>query len=135
MKKVVSILTSVIILVLCFQMSAVAAVPPTVVPMWDNTANVTGTMVFDGTDGTAGMRVTGKPGTNRIESSCVIYKHVGSDWEYVTSDSKTVTTMSCYLEISFDGELGYEYKAEFSFVVYKGGVCEPIDRTIVKVCQ
>lgn len=135
MKKFVSAMLLVIMLISVLNVSALAATPGTVEPMWDNTGYTSNNMVFDGTSGTASMIVAGKIGVNRIEGSCVIYRHDGSDWVYVTDDSTTVNAMSCSLEVTFTAEIGCEYKAEFTFVVYKNGVGEPIESTIIKVCE
>ena len=88
MKKFVSATLLVIMLISVLNISALAATPGAVEPMWDNTEYISETMVFDGTAGTVGIRATGKVGVNQIDGSCVIYKHVGSDWVYVTEDSK-----------------------------------------------
>lgn len=135
MKKFVSATLLVVMLVSILNISALAATPGTVEPRWANTGSITENMIFDGTSGTVAIRATGKVGVNRIEGSCVIYKHVGSDWVYVTEDSKTVNAMSCYLEIPFTAEIGYEYKAEYTFIVYKNGVGETIESSFTRVCE
>lgn len=137
MRKVISMFILVLMLISCLAVPTFAAVPPTADPMWDNANSVNGTMGFSGenkTTGEAKMQVIGKTGVTRIESSVVVYKHVGSDWVYVTENSKNVNLRSCTLTANFSGEIGYEYKAEFHFVVYKGTVGEVIDETVTKVC-
>lgn len=137
MKKAFIIVTSVV-LVFCFGISVMAKMPPTAEPVWQNTGLVSGSMVFNGDDkthGVAEIQLVGKPGVTKIESSVVVYKLVDSDWVYVTENSKTVEHRNCALAVEFTGEHGYEYKAEFHFVVYKGTVGEMIDRTMTKVCE
>lgn len=138
MKKLIATLILTVILISCVSVSVSAAMPSTVEPLWDNTSIVTGTMVFDGSDksqGTAEMQVVGKIGVTKIEGSVVVYKRVGSSWVYVTENSKTVSTKNCFLSVDFKSEIGYEYKAEFHFVVTKGTTNETIDRTITKTCE
>lgn len=137
MKKALLVVISAI-LIFCFGSSVSAAIPPTAEPMWQNTGLVSGSMVFQGDDkthGVAEIQLIGKTGVTKIESSVVVYKLVGSDWVYVTENSKTVEHRNCALAVEFTGEHGYEYKAEFHFVVYKGTVGEVIDRTMTKVCE
>lgn len=135
MKKVVSIIILFILLISSLNLNSFAATSNSVTPLWENTAISSENMVFDGTAGTASMRVTGKVGVNRIEGYGVLYKRVGSDWVYMTQVNKNVNAMSCYVEIQFTGEIGCEYKTEFTFLVYKNGVSETVQSTLTKVCE
>lgn len=138
MKKLIATLILTVILISCVSVSVSAAMPSTVDPLWDNTSIVTGTLTFDGSDksqGNAEMQVVGKIGVTKIEGSVVVYKRVGSSWVYVTEGSKTVSTKNCVLSVDFKSEIGYEYKAEFHFVVTKGTTNETIDKTITKTCE
>lgn len=136
MKKAISIAVLLILLTSCFSVSAAAAVPLGIQPLWENTSVVTGTMTFpeEGT-GIAEMRVIGKLNVNKIEGSVVVYQVIGDNLIYITEDSKTATIRSCGLEIPFPAEHGAEYRADFKFVVYNtAGVGEVIERTITKTC-
>lgn len=138
MKKMLSVLILTVLMVSCFSVSAAAAMPPTAELMWDNIGAASGDMRFsgaDGTDGCADTIVLGKPGVTKIEGKVVVYKHVGSEWVYVTEASKTVEWQNCTLAVEFTGEHGYEYKAEFHFVVYKGDKGEVLDRTMTETCK
>lgn len=138
MKKFVSMITLLVMLFSCFSISAAAALPPTVEPIWDHTGLVTGTIAFigpDKTEGMADMQVLGKNGVTKIEISIVVYKIVGSELVYVTGDSKTINHRNGYLAVEFTGEHGYEYQADVHIVVYKGTVGEVIDDTMKEICK
>lgn len=138
MKKIVSMITLLVMLLSCFSVSVAAAAPPTAEPMWDHTGLITGTIAFIGPDKTAGMadmQVLGKDGVTKIEISIVVYKIVGSNLVYVTSDSKTVNHRNCYLAVEFTGEHGYEYQADVHIVVYKGTVGEVINESMTEICK
>lgn len=135
MKRWGAVLTTILLIVLCLNLSVAAATPSIAEPLWDNTARLSGNIDFDDTVGIAHMRATGKTGVTQINGSVVVYKLVGSEWVYVAQDSKSVNTLSCYLEIEFTAEVGYEYKAEFTFVVYKNGIGETVQSTLTKVCE
>ena len=137
MKKAISIAALFLLLTVCLNVTAVAAPPTEIQPMWENTSLVTGTMVFNGPDGTTGMtemRVIGKVGVTRIEGTVTIYQVVGDTLIFIKNDGNTVNTRSCYIETAFPAEHGGEYRADFRFVVYKAGVGEVIERTITKTC-
>ena len=133
MKRVVSTLLLVVMLCSCFSISSMAATVPTVQPLWVNTNLVSGDIVFDGDYGYAGLRVVGKTGISHIDAYGVVYQVTDSGLEYITESSKTVTTMSCMLEIEFPADPNCEYQADFTFVVYKDGVGETIERTFTEV--
>ena len=135
MKKAILMLLVSVMLIASLNISTLGAMPETVTPLWENTAFTTETMDFDGTAGGAAMRVTGKAGTTRVEGRGVVYKLVGTDWVYVTEASNATNGRSCLVEILFEGEIGYEYKAEYEFVVYKDGVGEVITSTLTAVCD
>lgn len=135
MKKFISMVILVFTVISAFSVSTSAAtVNPSVEPLWDNASLANSTMVFNGTEGNATMNVVGKSGVTKIEGYVEISKYDGSEWVYVTEASKTVTTRTCYLRITFTGEVGYEYKAEFTFTVYKDGVGEVITETRTEIC-
>ena len=140
MKKFVSMITLLVMLFSCFSISAAAALPPTVEPIWDHTGLVTGTIAFIGSTvggnaAAAEMQVLGKNGVTKIEISIVVYKIVGSELVYVTGDSKTINHRNGYLAVEFTGEHGYEYQADVHIVVYKGTVGEVIDDTMKEICK
>lgn len=136
MKKAISAVVLLVLLIFTLNVTAAAAIPPSVEPLWENTSVVTGTMAFpeEGT-GIAEMRVIGKLNVSKIEGSVVIYQVIGDTLIYITEDHKTSTIRSCGLETPFPAEHGAEYRADFKFVVYNtAGVGEVIERTITKTC-
>lgn len=105
---------------------------PTIQPQWDNTANIDCTISFDGDVGYAESVVKAQFGSSSIKTDIVVYKQVDSDWIYVTElhdiKYKIVSGVSC----TFNAEVGFTYRADYTFTVTKSGVDEVINRTVYK---
>ncbi len=141
MKRILGFIASVLILTSLFSVLTYAqstqseSLNPEIVPMWTNTATVTGVLSFANvTSGYAEAHVNGKIGVTRIEGEVTVYKLVGSSWIYVTSDSTYKDSRSYSISVPFQGEIGFEYRADFKFTVYKDGFGEVIERTAYKTC-
>ncbi len=136
MKKTISILLVLVSLLSCLSVQSLAALPETAEPMWDNTASTIEGFDFDGTTGLTSMRVNGKRGTSQIDGIGTVYKFDGTNWVFVDEVIKSVHALSCYIEIEFQGEVGYEYKVDYIFVVYNSvGTPEIIPSTLYATCQ
>ena len=132
MKKMIAVMMASILLV-CMGVSAYAAVPEPIVPLWDNINSMTNVMVFDGNDGTASATIIGKPGTTRITGTLTIYESVDGEWIYVDSASGTGTSYLS-LTVEFVGEDDVQYKSVFEVIVTKNGIDEDETKTAYRTC-
>ena len=133
MKKVMSLVIAGILLLSCC-IGVGAAVPDIVTPMWDNINTMKNNIVFDGTDGVAQASVFGKSGTTAVSGTLEVYKQTTNGWEFVGSDSDSVSGIYMSLQVAFDGEEGEYYKAVFEVSVTRNGVVEPETKTVYKTC-
>ena len=123
-KLIAFILTIVAILAIVPSMASAAAAGGTVVPCWQNTGSVSCKIGFpDDGYGYAEAYVMGHP---------TVYRQVGSSWVYVGEAHKTVESCSLILSCKFDPIDGAYYRADYTFVVTKGGVDEVITQTKYK---
>lgn len=130
MKKLVVLVLSAILFTFCFGTVAYA-----VEPRWSNTASISYGISFDNaTTGQAGIAVTGKIGTSRIECEIDVYRQVGSSWVYVTGGDDAVDDGAINFEIPITGISGAYYRADFTITVYRNGTAEVITRDYYKTC-
>lgn len=135
MKRILVCILSVIMLLSCFPISAYAATPETVTPLWDNTNSITTVFSFDGTSGSAEANLIGRAGVTQITGTIEIYRQSGSSWIYVTEGTKTVYSRSFLMSVPVTGIIGKYYRADFTFSVYKDGVEEVITETQYSTCE
>lgn len=135
MKRVLTCILSVILLLSCFPISAFAATPDIVEPLWDNTGTMVTVFSFDGESGSAEARIVGKTGVTQITGTIKIYRQSGSSWIYVTEGTKTVYSRSFLMAVPVTGIIGEYYRADFTFSVYKNGVEEIITETQYSTCD
>lgn len=133
MKKLISLLVAGILLLSCC-IGVGAAVPEIITPMWDNINNLSSNISFDGTDGYAQGTVFGKSGTSGISGTLEVYKQTSNGWEFVGSDSDSVSGNFMTLKVEFDGKEGEYFKSVFSVSVTRNGVVEPETKTVYKTC-
>lgn len=134
MKKLLSILIAGVILFGCCT-GICAAMPDEIMPLWDNISDMQNAIYFTSTDGTAKATVRGISGTTSISATLTVYKQTSSGgWEYVDSDSDTVSGKYLSLTVDFTGETGAYYKSVFSVSVTRNGTTEPETKTAYKTC-
>ena len=133
MKKMLSLVIAGILLLSCC-IGVGAAVPEIVTPMWDNINTMNNSINFSGTDGVAQASVFGKSGTTAVSGTLEVYKQTTNGWEFVGSDSDSVSGIYMSLQVAFDGEEGEYYKAVFEVSVTRNGVVEPETKTVYKTC-
>lgn len=133
MKKMLSLVIAGILLLSCC-IGVGAAVPEIVTPMWDNINTMNNSINFSGTDGVAQASVFGKSGTTAVSGTLEVYKQTTNGWEFVGSDSDSVSGIYMSLQVAFDGEEGEYYKAVFKVSVTRNGVVEPETKTVYKTC-
>ena len=132
-KLIAFILMIVAILAIVPSMASAAAAGGTVVPCWQNTGSVSCKIGFpDDGYGYAEAYVMGHPTVNKIQGDVYVYRQVGSSWVYVGEAHKTVESCSLMLSCKFDPIDGAYYRADYTFVVTKGGVDEVITQTKYK---
>lgn len=107
---------------------------PNVSPLWNNIMQLYGTIVFDGTDGTASGSVLGKSGTTSISGTLTVYRQSGSSWVYVDSTSGTSSTNKLTLECEFTSVSGCYYKSVYEVSVTINGITEPETKTTYETC-
>ena len=130
MKKTMTILTSVLLLMSIIALPVNAAVPEnTVQPRWTNTSNIDCTVAAVDGVGYAECVVTSQAGATSIKIDIIVYEAPDNVWIYKTElhdiKYKRVSGVSC----SFSVNVGCHYRADYTFTVTKGGVDEVITRT------
>ena len=120
MKKVVSVLALVALLV-CLMAPCVCATGSVgVTPRWTGIADVNAFLNFYGTEGEATLSSTKDSSTTKIEGVVTIYKWVNGQWVYVDSMTKSTTRSTVFIAIVFDGISGVQYKMEAKVTAYSG---------------
>ena len=133
MKKMIALVVAGILMLSCC-IGVGAAAPEIVAPMWDNINNLSNNISFEGTDGYAQGTVVGKSGTTAISGTLVVYKQTSNGWEFVGSDSDSVSGSFMTLKVEFDGKEGEYYKSVFNVSVTRNGVVESETKTVYKTC-
>lgn len=123
MKRIMFFLVTCALILSC-SIGINAALPETVVPLWDNIGVMDIDIYFSGTDGTAEAMLEGKSGVTEISGTLTVYRKTLLGWRSVGSDSTTVSGKIIELSVDFLGEPGVEYKAVFDVSVTRYGVDE-----------
>lgn len=137
MKKILSLLIAMVMLVSCLGVASFAALPDTgvVEPMWSNTGTFTYSFHFDdATIGYAELSVGGKFGATRVTGTIEVYRQSGSDWIYVTGNCISVLDRTLTMSVPVTGVSGCYCKAVFTATVYKDGTSETITFTDYATC-
>ena len=130
MKKIVVLLSSIILFAFCLGSTIYA-----IEPRWNNTGSLAYVFEFDDScTGNASASVTGKIGTSKIECKIEVYRQNGTEWIYVKGDTQTVNDGSMNMELLVNGNSGQYYKAEFTFTVWRNGTSEVITFTDYATC-
>ena len=132
MKRVITL-----ILLLCMSLGIcchASAKTPDMSPQWTNILYLSNDIAFQGTNGSVVASAYGKSGTTAISGTLTVYKQMGSDWEYIDSESGVSTTATLFIDLDFIAESGCNYKAVFDVVVTRNGVDEPGNKTTEKRC-
>lgn len=116
--------------------AAIADPGETVTPLWDNIVLTSSNLLFtDNLTGAAEMTVTRKPGTTSTTITIEVYKQTGSTWTLIKEGSKTSTAMVTPYSLTFPGEIGGYYKAEFTVSVSRSGNTEITTETRYITCE
>ena len=120
MKKVISVLSLVALLV-CLMAPCVCATGSNgIVPRWTGVRDLNAFLDFYGTEGEATLTSTKDSSTTKIEGVVTIYKWVNGQWVYVDSASKSTTRNTVGIVVVFDGISGVQYKMEAKVTAYSG---------------
>lgn len=112
--------------------SAQVIVENEIMPLWDNTAELSNNVYFyDGT-GYIEVSVTGKSGTTYIEGTVTLYRKSGLTWQFVDSWSDSVSGTRLIMQEEFDATEGVKYKVVFEGEVTLGGTAEALDDEVIK---
>ncbi len=110
-----------------------AADPSSVMPLWDNINSIEYDIVFDGSQGIAGITMTKQSGVTRMEGTLTVYAIIDGEREYVDSVYDS-TTRSLVLDVYFTAESGVAYEAEFVGTAYRDSVGETVTRVFNEIC-
>lgn len=128
MKKT-KILIVTVVMLLAFSVNALAALPPTAEPLWDNTEKVQSELYFSGANSSAYAKIIGKSGTTRIEATLKVYRLENSQWVYITENSASTTLPVLEISTPFAAVGGVYYKSILVFhVTNSDGVVESLQR-------
>lgn len=131
MKKFFVLLMVGILLVSCLSVSIGA-----VDARWANASQITGDLVFSGTEGNYSAFILGKSGVTKITATATLYyKDSAGNWIVMSTDwSYSVNSAMLAIDEDFTGVSGREYKVVLDVVVYKGTSGESITQTVTKTC-
>ena len=132
-KKFVSCILVCVVLLSIFVMPCIAAVPPTVTPLWDNILNVDLVISFYGNEGNAKGTLTKQSDVTSVEGTVTVYRAFANGWIYVDSESKN-TTGNLGINVDFTAIGGVEYKIVFEATAYRGDVGESHTVTKYATC-
>ena len=131
MKKILSCLISIMIIMAMFTMNVHSALPGALSPMWDVLSTIEINVNFVGGDGTAIANITGVYGyTNQIDAIMIVYQEVDGELIYIDSTGGSAET-ALRLRVDFDAESGATYVAEVIVTAYssEGSETETISDT------
>ena len=133
MRKIFAMILAVL-LIICGTITVCAAVPETVMPLWENISSINCDLTFDGTDGLGKGTARGQIGTTQMIGTVTVYVQTSSGWSEVGSASQTVAGNRISVSVEFDGETGEYYKAVFELTCVRNGVSESETRTEYRTC-
>lgn len=120
MKKMISVLSLVALLV-CLMAPCVCATGSNgIMPRWTGVRSVSMAFDFYGTEGDAALSSTKDSPATKIEGVVTIYKWVNGQWVYVDSMTKSTTRSTVFISIVVDGISGVQYKMEAKVTAYNG---------------
>ena len=120
MKKVISVLSLVALLVCLMAPCVCATCSEGITPRWTGVIDVNAYLDFYGTEGEATLASSKDSSATKLEGVVTIYKWVNGQWVYVDSMSKSVTRGTLGIAIVFDGISGVQYKMEVEITAYNG---------------
>ncbi len=120
MKKVISVLSLVALLVCLMAPCVCATCSEGITPRWTGVIDVNAYLDFYGTEGEATLASSKDSSATKLEGVVTIYKWVNGQWVYVDSASKSTTRSTVGIVVVFDGISGVQYKMEAKVTAYSG---------------
>ena len=120
MKKVISVLSLVALLVCLLTPCVCAGNADGIMPRWTGVRDLNAFLDFYGNEGEASLSSTKDSTATKLEGVITIYKWVNGQWVYVDSMSKSVTRGTLGMIMEFDGISGVQYKMEVEITAYSG---------------
>jgi hypothetical protein len=120
MKKIVSVLSLVALVVCLMAPSVCMASSNGITPRWTGVMDVNLAFNFYGTEGEAAFSSTKDSSTTKLEGVVTIYQWVNGQWVYVDSASKSTTRATLGIGLVIDGISGVRYKMEAKVTAYSG---------------
>ena len=120
MKKFISVLSLIALLVCLVALPAGAAGSDEIMPRWTGVRDVNAFFDFYGTVGEASLSSTKDSSTSKLEGVMTIYKSVNGQWVYVDSMTQSTTRGTLGMLMEIDGISGVEYKMEVEIIAYSG---------------
>lgn len=120
----------------CFPIGAMASEieQTTVQPRWTSISSIDVCIAFDGTDGNVAATAIKQATASSIKGTLVLYKKVGSSWEYMDEWSGSKSRGTLALSGDFTAVGGVTYKAVFTVTAYTNGVGETETVEYIKTC-
>ncbi len=124
MKKILSLILFISMVITLSVSTSALAIEPTIQPRWETMASMNVYVNFSGTTGTACARVSRLAGiTTEIEGTLYVYEVDGDDWIYIDSEYGS-STRSLGIDIEFDATSGTEYVAVFEVTGHSANTSE-----------
>ena len=120
MKKMISVLSLVALVVCLMAPFACAASPNSITPRWTGVVDVNAFFDFYGTVGEGSLSSTKDSAATKLEGVMTIYRWANGQWIYVDSMTKSVTRGTLGMVIEIDGISGVQYKMEVEITAYSG---------------
>ena len=103
-----------------------------IAPQWESIVNIKVDFIFS--DSIATLTVTRRDQTvTKLEGTLTVYKKVGNNWVYVTSNSDT-SARALSIDVDFDPISGVTYKAVAEITAYSANGSEPGTSSKIATC-
>lgn len=103
-----------------------------IAPQWESIVNIKVDFIFS--DSIATLTVTRRDQTvTKLEGTLTVYKKVGNNWVYVTSNSDT-SARALAIDVEFAPVSGVTYKAVAEVTAYSSSGSEPATSSKTATC-
>ena len=103
-----------------------------IAPQWESIVNIKVDFIFS--DSIATLTVTRRDQTvTKLEGTLTVYKKVGNNWVYVTSNSDT-SARALAIDVEFAPVSGVTYKAVAEVTAYSSSGSEPATSSKIATC-
>ena len=136
LKKIMTVISLVMVIVTLSSVSAFAALPKdeTVEPLWDSILHMEVIIGFDEGVGTASGLASRQSTASFMEGTVTVYKKVNNQWVYVDEAYNSRSRVTLPVAVEFDAESGVTYKAVFTVTAYTNNVPETETIESIRTC-